>query len=159
MKKFSSDDKIFVTSMVYGTVGVSSPTLRRRYEWQRKGAKVKVPYGDLEDLVYDPGFEYMIRNGILYIEDMDVKVALGLEDEDSEELNIKILTDTEIEALLKPEKRLVLEKTMKENSLEQNKIIAQYAIEHGLTDTSINDIIKKYSEIDVIKTISFGKEE
>jgi hypothetical protein len=72
------NDKVMITSMVGGTVSVSA--LEHRV-WNKKGQKLPVSKDILREAIYEPGVEYMFKKGILYIEDMDFKIELGLEAE------------------------------------------------------------------------------
>jgi hypothetical protein len=72
------DDKVMVTSMVGGTISASA--LNHKV-WNKKGQKLPVSKDILREAIYEPGIEYMFKNGILYIEDMDFKIELGLEAE------------------------------------------------------------------------------
>lgn len=158
MKKFDSDEKVIVKNLSYGKVGITNPANGRRFEFPKHGATVKIPYGVLEELIYDPGVDYMLKNGIVYIEDMEAKIALGLEEEETKEpTNIKILSDAEIDDLLNPMKRLNLEKVMKESGFEQNKRIAYRAIEKEISDLNVNEIIFKYSNINPIESLKIEK--
>ena len=65
--------KIAITSQVNGRVGINVPEMRFKKTWEKKGQKVLVDAEILEEIFYDPGVEYMFRQGILYIEDMDFK--------------------------------------------------------------------------------------
>ena len=75
------NDKVIVTSMVSGNVGLILPHLRVNKSWPKKGAKLPIDKEILREAIYEPGVEYMFKNGILYIDDMDFKIELGLEPE------------------------------------------------------------------------------
>ena len=66
-------EMVTVVSTVNGLVGIYLPDLRFKKEWARKGQKQKIDKDLLQDIMYDPGSEYMFRTGMLYIEDMDIK--------------------------------------------------------------------------------------
>ena len=72
------NEKVMVTSMVGGTISASS--LEHRV-WNKKGQKLPVSKDVLREAIYEPGVEYMFKKGILYIDDMDFKIELGLEAE------------------------------------------------------------------------------
>jgi hypothetical protein len=57
--------------------------LRFSKTWPKKGTKIAVDKEILREAMYEAGVEYMFREGILYIEDMDFKIELGLEKEDT----------------------------------------------------------------------------
>jgi len=77
------NDKVIVTSMVSGNVGLTLPHLRFSKTWPKKGTKIAVDKEILKEAMYEAGVEYMFREGILYIEDMDFKIELGLESEEA----------------------------------------------------------------------------
>ena len=64
------DTKVKVISTVLGGITVSLPNLSWIREWPRKGAAVMVPFGILEEGMYDTGFGNMLRDGDLYIEEI-----------------------------------------------------------------------------------------
>ena len=66
------NDKIVVKSMSSGKVIINSPNLRFKREWPRKNAKVNIDAELLKELLYEPGVEYMVKSGLLFIEDMDL---------------------------------------------------------------------------------------
>ena len=79
------NDKIVVKSMSSGKIIINSPNLRFKREWPRKNAKVNIDAELLKELLYEPGVEYMVKSGLLFIEDMDFKKEVGLEPEDAEQ--------------------------------------------------------------------------
>ena len=86
--------KVKVVSLVSQRVVLTVPDIRLRRVWERKGATMVIPFEQLEEAMYSPGVENLFRNGILGIDDMEVKIALGLEPEDAEEpVNIITLND------------------------------------------------------------------
>ena len=94
-------ERVKIISQHNGPVSVIVPELRFSREWMSKGATIPVERETLEELMYDPGFKYMIDTGMPYIEDMQVKKDLGIEPEDAEEpVNIIILTDKEKERMM-----------------------------------------------------------
>jgi len=77
--------QVELISMVDAYVGIDVPDLHLKRLWERKGAKKKIPFEVLKEAIYDPSVDYLLRQGILYIEDLDVKIELGLEDEEAKE--------------------------------------------------------------------------
>ena len=65
--------KINVKSLAIGEVSVFQPSIPFKASWPSKGSTRQIEEEVLEQLMYTPGFEYMINNGILYIEDMDAR--------------------------------------------------------------------------------------
>ena len=113
-----------------------------------------VPFGILEEGMYDTGFGNMLRDGDLYIEDMAVKRELGLEpDEAKEPENIIILTDNKMLYLMKTASLEDLRSTLSKVSIEQANNLAQYAIENEYNNLDKAEIIKERTGIDIIKSI------
>lgn len=93
--------KVMVVSNTIGEVVINVPSMHFRRVWERKGSKKPIDLDTLKEIIYDPGVEKMFRQGILYIEDMPVKIELDLEDEGTETpTRIVVLTDEQRKELL-----------------------------------------------------------
>ena len=75
------NDKVIVTSMVGGNIGITLPHIRFNKTWPRKGTKLAIEKDILREAIYEPGVEYLFKQGILYIDDLSFKIELGLEPE------------------------------------------------------------------------------
>lgn len=78
------NDKVIVTSMVGGNIGITLPHIRFNKTWPRKGTKLAIEKDILREAIYEPGIEYLFKQGILYIDDLSFKIELGLEPEGAE---------------------------------------------------------------------------
>lgn len=162
MKTFEDNYKVKIRNAVQAKVIVRDNELKIYRVFEKKGAVKYIDYGILKELIYNPGFESSLREGILDIEDMEVKVALGLEDE-------SVLTDKEA-----PKNIIVLDDAQKERYLtklplaefkvkvaelprEQVKELANYAIEKEQIDFSKADVIEKRIGIKVAKAIELKR--
>jgi hypothetical protein len=151
--------QVVVKSTVRAQVSVNVPSLNLRRSWAKKGAIQKIPFDVLEQAYYEPGVEYLFRTGALYIDDMEVKIALGLEDpeatvptnviEMNDEYAKKLLTATALKDL-----RIEVEKLSHEQLLE----LARMAIDMKLTDYHRCEILKSKTGIDVM-TASIARQE
>lgn len=153
------DDKyVVVTSMINGRVGLVVPHLRLNRVFPRKGTKVNLDKDILREAFYEPGVEYMFRQGILYIDDMPLKIELGLEEEGTKvptdviELNDKYLNRV---AKLMPimEMKQVIEK-MNEN---QRQEVIDYIIKQSDISFDRLEAVKKITGVDVIKIIELNR--
>lgn len=153
------DEKyVVVTSMINGRVGLVVPHLRLNRVFPRKGTKVNLDKEVLREAFYEPGVEYMFRQGILYIDDMPLKIELGLEEEGTEvptaviELNDKYLNRV---AKLMPimEMKQVIEK-MNEN---QRHEVIDYIIKQSDISFDRLEAVKKITGVDVIKIIELNR--
>ena len=155
----NKDTKVKVVSTVYGTVTVQLPNMNFTRVWPNKGAAVMIPFAVLEEGIFDTGFNNMLRDGDLYIEDMEVKKALGLEPDDAKEPeNIVVLNENKMLFLLKTASVDVLKDTLSKVSLEQANNLAQYAIDHQINDFAKADIIKARTGRDITKSILLERE-
>lgn len=153
------DTKIKVVSTVIGSVGVYLPNLNFIREWPKKGSAVMIPFSILEEGIFDIGFYNMLKNGDLYIEDMNAKKALGLEPDDAKEPeNIIILNENKMLFLMKTASIEVFKDTLSKVSKEQANNLAQYAIDHQINDFEKSDILKEYTGRDITKSILLERE-
>lgn len=152
-------EKVTIVSTVNGTVGIYLPDLRFRKEWTRKGMKVQVDKELLEDILYDPGSEYMFKTGMLYIEDMDVKKELGLEPEDATQpVNIIVLSDKDKERYLKNLPLHEFKEKVKELSVEQRRDLVNYAVEHEVISFDKNEVLEELVGLNPMKMIQLNRQ-
>lgn len=152
------EKKIKVINMSNGRVVVNSPELKFRRVWERKGAVVTIDFSILEELKYNIGFERLLQNGMLYIEDMDTKKELGLEPMEADEpVNIIVLSDEQKEEVLTGELNELKDVLLK-FSRDQKIDLAHYAIEKEITDFRVNDILKRETGIDVLNAIRINRD-
>ena len=78
-------NKVKVFSNTIGEISINDRSVPFKMSWPARGAMRPIEEDKLEQLMYNPGVEYMFKTGELYIEDMDVKKRLGLEPEDAKE--------------------------------------------------------------------------
>ena len=150
----NKDTKIKVVSTVSGTVTVQLPNMNFTRVWPNKGAAVMIPFAVLEEGIFDVGFYNMLKDGDLYIEDMEVKKALGLEPDDAKEPeNIIVLTENKMLFLMKTASIDVFKDTLSKVSQEQAYNLAQYAIDHQINDFEKADILKQITGRDITKSI------
>jgi hypothetical protein len=153
------DKKVKVINMTNGRVVVNVPDLKLRRVWERKGAVKTIPYDVLEEAKYDIAVQHLLEEGILYIEDMEIKKSLELEPEDAvEPVNIIVLTDEDKEELLSKANLKNLVEKMKTLKNEQRQSLVEYAIEKEITDIQITDILKRATGIDVISAVKLNRD-
>lgn len=146
--------KVEITSLVNGRITINLVDPRIKRTWERKGVKRYIDFEDLEQAMYNQGVEYMFTQGILGIEDMDVKIALGLEPEGAKEpVNIIILTDAQKRRYLTVAPLNELKEIIEKLSYEQIQELADFAIENELSNFDRCEILKKAIQVDVIQAI------
>ena len=109
------EGKVKIRNTADCEVTVSLPDLRFRRSWPKKNSVIPVDFAILEEGIFDPGFANLINSGVLYIEDMEAKIALGLEPDGAQEpQNIIILNDSQILRLVKVDSYADFESELKE---------------------------------------------
>lgn len=153
-----NNTKVKVTSMVKGRVGVSLSELRFKREWPRMGTSIPVDMSILQEAIFDPGFSRMINDGILIIDDKEARIKLGLESGEKEE-EFMPLNEMQMIKLLKVSDVKEFEDTLKKMSGAQRRTLADIAIEKEIDSFDKTDLIKKYSGLDVRKTIELNRKD
>lgn len=154
------DEKICVVSTVNGNIGINLPHLNYRKDWPRKGAKVMIKKEILEEALYDPGVEYMLNNGMLYIEDLEAKKALGLEPEDADEPeNIIVLTEKQMKRYLTVAPARELKEVLSKLSPEQRKNFVDFAIDNNITAVDKCEMLQEATGVDVLNAIILKRKQ
>lgn len=150
--------KVKVISTAIGEVSVNQPSIPFQAIWPSKGSARPIEQDVIEQLMYTPGFEYMIRTGILYIEDMNAKKELGIEPEDATEpVNVIVLSDADKRKYLTVYSLDKFKENIKKLSYEQVCDLADYAIENKIADFDKCEIIEKICHKDIIQAIRLSK--
>ena len=137
------------------TVTIYSPAYNVKRTFPGKGAVQVLPFDTVEQLLWDNGFQYMIKSGQLYIDDMQTKIDLGLENPDAKvPTNIKVLTPEQILTLLKVRTVEEFKKEVSTISVEQCNEIVKYAVENNLVDNDKVNYLKERTGKDVIAMIA-----
>ena len=152
------EEKVKVVNLISSRVNIDVQDVRLKRVWERRGAIKTVPFDQLEEALYDPGVEALFREGILGIEDLEIKKRLGLEPEDATEpINIITLDDSQRKRYLKVLPLHEFKEKIKELPREQISELAQYAIDNEIVDFDKAEIINKIIGTDIIGTIQMNK--
>jgi hypothetical protein len=151
------DDKVMVTSMVNGTISVLS--LNRRV-WSKKGQKLPVKKDTLREAIYNPGVEYMFKNGILYIDDMDFKIELGLEPEGAKTpTQIIPMDDKYLNRVLKLMPISEMKKVIDSMTLVQKQELVDYAAHQSDVALDRIRVVSEKCGVDVLKSIELNRQK
>lgn len=156
------NEKVNVVSMVSGRVGLILPHMHINKVWPKKGTKLPVDKDILREAIYEPGVEYMFKQGMLYIEDMDFKIELGLEEEGTKDPTEIIPVDEKyLKRVLKLMPISEMKKVVQNMNNNQRRELIDYAAEQNDIQFDRMDALKQITGIDVIKVIELkrSKEE
>lgn len=153
-------DKVKIVSKTKSPISVKVADIHFSREWAKEGAFVNIDREQLDELMYDNGFRYMIDSGMLYIEDMQVKKELGLEPEDAEKpVNIIALSDEDKKRYMTMMPIYDFKPALKKLKYEQLLALADYAIEHEIGDFQKAEEIKKACGKDIITAIKLNRQD
>ena len=154
------ENKVKVVNLISSRVNIDVPDVRLKRVWEQKGAIKTVPFDQLEEAMYSPGVERLFTNGILGIDDMEVKIALGLEPEDAKQpVNIITLTDDQRKRYLTVMPLHEFKEEIKKLPIEQINELAAYAIEHEILDYDKSEIIQKYIDVDIMRAVKLNRDD
>lgn len=153
------NDKVIVTSMVNGLISINRPEHRLVRVWPKKGTKLPVEKDALREAIFEPGVEYMFKNGMLYIDNMAFKIELGLEEEGTEEPTAIVPVDEKyLERVLKRMPLTEMKAAIRAMNDEQKHEMLDYASEQD--DIKMDRIyaIKEITGADLFKVIELKKQ-
>ena len=152
-------DKIKVISATNGRCGIDNADLKISRRWPGRGSVVTFTKEQIEELQFDPAFMNMVREGLLYIEDMDTKKEIGIEPEEAEKPTIILMDDKALKRFWKDMPLAQFKVELKTLTHEQVKCLAEYAIQHG-DEGSIDkaNYLSKMSGYKILKGIELEKQ-
>lgn len=154
-----SNKKIKVISQTRGSIGVRCQEANFQHRWPKKGASILIPFGTLEQLMFDQGFENMVRTGVLYIDDMDAKIELGLEPAGATKpQNIIILSDDEMRACMVTMNFNDFKEKVNSLNREQLLNLCDYAIDNHLANYEKTQYLKQITGKDIYKAIQLNEQ-
>ena len=156
------NEKVIVTSMVSQSVGIDLPQngyVVQKY-WPQKGTKVAIDKEMLREAIYNPGVEYMFKTGMLYIDDMDFKIELGLEQEGAKApTNIVPMDEKYLERVLKRMPTVEMKQAIKKMSADQVQELILYAAKQNDIQLDRLTAIKELTGTDLFKVIELERQK
>ena len=155
------DEKVLVTSMVKHSVGIMLPQNGYMVEkrWAQKGAKLLIDKESLREGLYLPGVEYMFKNGLLYIDDMEFKIELGLEEPEAKvPTNIVPVDEKYLERVMKRMPLAEMRQALKKMSADQLEELIAYASSQNDIQLDRISAIKEATGTDLFKVIDLKRQ-
>lgn len=152
-------EKVMVTSMSNGKISIFCPDLRLKKDWIKRGQSIPIDKEVLAEAIFDPGVEYMFKKGMLYIENMQDKIDLGLEEPDTKEpTNILPMSESFMKRCLTVMPLVDLRITLSKLTNEQKKDLAAYAVQNELIgDLERADVINKACGVDLYNSLKLKR--
>lgn len=154
-----TSEKIKVISGVNGRCGIDNADLHISRRWPGRGSVVTFTREQIDELMFDPAFSNMVNEGMLYIEDMDVKKEIGLEPEDATIPTRILMDDKNLERFWKNMPLAQFKVEVKTLTKAQLTTLAEYAIRHG-NDSTIEkaQYLGSISGYDILRGIQLEKQ-
>lgn len=156
------NEKVSVVSMVTHSVGIDLPQNGYKIQkyWPQKGAKVMIDKETLREGIYDPGVERIFKSGILYIDDMDFKIELGLEEEGAKmPTNIIPMDERYLERVLKRMPIVEMKQAIKKMNGDQTQELILYAMKQNDIQLDRLAAIKELTGTDLFKVIELERQK
>lgn len=146
-----------VTNTTNHSVLIQLPESKFRRTWQKESS-IKVDLEILREAIYDTGFKAFIDEGVLFIEEKEIRVELGLEEEDSEKPFITILKPAQMTRLIKAATIEEFKTTLTEITKEQALSLVDMAIKDKSISMDKLMALKEKTGIDVMKAIELERQ-
>lgn len=140
-------------------VVVVSPTLNLRREFPTKGVIQEIPFEMVEQLMFDAGFLNLINSGVLYIDNMEDKIDLGIEAPDTEiPTNVVVFSDAEKVRLLTQATREQFLERLSHVTYEEAAELVRFAAKNDIYNPEKSEILKEITGMDVVGMIAKKRE-
>ena len=146
-----------VTNTTNHAVLIQLPDIKFRRTWQ-PNSTFKVDIEVLREAVYDTGFKAFLDEGVLFIEEKEIRVELGLEEEDAEKPFITILKPAQMIKLIKVAPIDEFKSTLAEITTEQALSLVDLAIKDKTITMEKLIVLKEKTGIDVVKAIELERQ-
>ena len=146
-----------VTNTTNHSVLIQLPESKFRRTWQKESS-IKVDLEILREAIYDTGFKAFIDEGVLFIEEKEIRVELGLEEEDSEKPFITILKPAQMTRLIKAASIEEFKTILGEITKEQALSLVDMAIKEKSISMDKLVALKEKTGIDVVKAIDIERQ-
>lgn len=152
-------EKVIVISNSKSPTLVKCATLGFRREWPKKNAKVQIDRETFDELCnVCPGFVYMLKNGILYTQDLEALKDAGLESPEAETIvETKPLSDAEMGKLWAGPDWMFKEAIARSHEIAQQ--IAEYGIENKILTLNKNQMLLERTGRDVKAIVELNEKE
>lgn len=151
--------QVILKSAVEGSVSVNYPQYGVNRKWNKIGQPMSMPYEVVEQCLWENGFRRMIESGILYIENMQDKIDLGLEPYDATEpTNIIVFNENEMKELWKTATLDEFKEKVLSAPRTQVDSLITYAIKNEIVEMDKVNFIKKLTGKDVLASVTLKRD-
>lgn len=153
-------EKVKVIGYVGNKTRIYIPELRVNRLFEKYGQSFLFDRDTVEEMFYYPSIESAFKEGLFYIDDKDLRIKLGLEEENGElgDEVIAPISDTTILTYLKAKSYEDFEAYVTElPKVHQDRFI-NVAVDNKVLDYNKLNLLKKLTGKDVVKIIQLNEE-
>jgi hypothetical protein len=153
-----SDRKVTIKNLTNTRIGFDVPDLKLSRTFDKKGATRTVDFDIIQEAIYDPGIEYMFKQGLLGIDNLQDKIDLGLEPEGvTVPQNIIVLDDKQKERYMTVLPMRDFKENLASLPKEQIDALVDYAIEHEKFTMDKTEYLKELTGINIVTAIQLKR--
>jgi hypothetical protein len=154
-------NKVKITSYVGHKVRINVPELRVNRLFEKQGQSYLFDKDVVEEMFFYPSVERFFTNGTLFIEDKDLRIKLGLEEEDGTVAQTVTapISNTTILAYLNAKPINEFKAYVKGLPIEQQLRFVDLAIENKIVNYEKCMFLKELTGRDIMKVIQLNEEE
>lgn len=153
--------KVKIVSYAGNSIRINIPELRVNRLFEKQGQSYLFDVDTIEEMFYYPSVEELFTKGLFYIDDKELRIKLGLEEENgtvSETITAPI-SDTTILTYLKAKPINEFKKYVEVLPVEQQLRFVDIAIANKIVDYEKSMYLKELTGRDIMKTIQLNEEE
>lgn len=154
-------EKVKITNYSNGMLNLYIPELRVNRFFEKSGQSFLFDKDAVEEMFYYPAVENLFKKGILYIEDKEIRVKFGLEEENGKipEEIVAPISDSTILAYWSVKPFEEFKEYVSKLPLIQQERFVSIAIEKKILDYNKSNLLKELTGKDIVKIIQLNEEE
>lgn len=152
--------KVKVISYAGNSIRINIPELRVNRLFEKQGQSYLFDVDTLEEMFYYPSVEELFTKGLFYIDDKELRIKLGLEEETGavSETVIAPISDTTILTYLKAKPIKEFKDYVSDLPIEQQLRFVDIAIDNKIVDYEKSVFLKELTGRDIMQIIQLNEE-
>ena len=152
--------KVKIVSYAGNSIRINIPELRINRLFERQGQSYLFDADAVEEMFYYPSVEELFTKGLFYIDDKELRIKLGLDEENGavSETVIAPISDTTILTYLKAKPINEFKNYVKNLPVEQQLRFVDIAIENKVMDYEKSVFLRELTGRDIMKIIPLNEE-
>ena len=152
--------KVKVISYAGNSIRINIPELRVNRLFEKQGQSYLFDADTLEEMFYYPSVEELFTKGLFYIDDKELRIKLGLEEETGavSETVITPISDTTILTYLKAKPIKEFKDYVSDLPIEQQLRFVDIAIDNKIVDYEKSVFLKELTGRDIMQIIQLNEE-